>query len=401
MPKPDRRILPTLIGVTVLATLGTNVAALALRDDGSAPGSGLTATPPRDAQKQADFVATSGTRVPTTAAVAPLGKRLTPHYLVAAEAALPPETVEKVRKTKTVRGAEVVDAVQVQVAGKRIGLLGVEPSTFRNFTPEPTAKSDALWRNIAAGDAAISFTMGSDGGVRLGSQIPVGGKTASGRVRVGAYATMGLGDVDAVVSRATARSLGVPAGNAVLVSAPKAKPQAFLKTLKKMLPKGAKAVEVNPAIDYPRSQTGAPQSSANGQVMTAGQVQTVIKAAYTRIGWPYVWGGESEAEGGYDCSGLMQYAFAQAGIRLPRVAADQARTGWIVPLDKAQPGDMLLWANDPTAPGYISHIALYIGDGKMIAAPRRGTRVQVQAVYTNNFKGAVRVNPRRAAVTPG
>jgi cell wall-associated NlpC family hydrolase len=131
--------------------------------------------------------------------------------------------------------------------------------------------------------------------------------------------------------------------------------------------------------------------------MTAGQVRTVIKAAYTRLGWPYVWGGESEAEGGYDCSGLMQYAFARAGIRLPRVAADQARAGWVVPYSKAEPGDMLIWANDPTAPGYISHIALYLGGGKMLAAPRTGTVVQVQNVYTRNMRGAVRVSPRTAA----
>ncbi|NED56515.1 C40 family peptidase, partial [Micromonospora aurantiaca] len=124
---------------------------------------------------------------------------------------------------------------------------------------------------------------------------------------------------------------------------------------------------------------------------------TVIRAAYTRLGWPYVWGGESEAEGGYDCSGLMQYAFAKAGIRLPRVAADQARAGWVIPYSKAEPGDMLIWANDPTAPGYISHIALYLGNGKMIAAPRTGTVVQVQKVYTRNMRGAVRVSPKTAA----
>jgi cell wall-associated NlpC family hydrolase len=83
------------------------------------------------------------------------------------------------------------------------------------------------------------------------------------------------------------------------------------------------------------------------------------------------------------------------------VAADQARAGWVIPYSKAEPGDMLIWANDPTAPGYISHIALYLGDGKMIAAPRRGTVVQVQDVYTRNMKGAVRVNPRHAASIAG
>ncbi|HEY8482868.1 MAG TPA: NlpC/P60 family protein [Spirillospora sp.] len=385
MGKPNRRTLPAIIGVSIVTTLAANVAVLVTRggDESS-----------RDGQR-ARYVAATGRMTVSANAVAPLGKRLTPHVLVAAPATLPADVVEKVRRAKGVQGVEVVDAVQGMVAGKQVGLMGVNPSTFRNYTPKPTAQSDALWRNVASGDVAISFTMGNDGGVALGSRVPAGGRSRPSKLtlRVGAYATMGIGDVDAVVSRETARALGMPSGNAMLVSVPKAEPRTFIKKLRKVLPKGAKAVEVNPQIDTPA--TGR-VPDADGQVMTAKQVQTVIRAAYSRLGWPYVWGGESEAEGGYDCSGLMQYAFAQAGIRLPRVAADQARVGWIIPYSKAQPGDMLIWANDPTAPGYISHIALYLGNGKMIHAPRRGTVVRVQDVYTRNMRGAVRVSPKLA-----
>jgi cell wall-associated NlpC family hydrolase len=385
--KPSRRLLPTIIGVSVLTTLAANVAVLVAHDDG----------PPaaRNGDQRARFVAASGRTSLSPTAVAPLGRRLTPHVLVAAPSTLPADFVQKVRGAKGVQGVEVVDAVQGMVAGKRVGLMGVDPSTFRNYTPKPTAKSDALWRNVASGDVAISFTMGSDGGVKLGSQVPVGGKQNQSQLRVGAYATMGISDVDAVISHTTAQALGMPTGNAMLVSVPKkTEPKAFIKKLRKVMPKGAKAVAVNPEIDFPKAGN---VPSSNGQVMTASQVRTVIQAAYTRLGWPYVWGGESEAEGGYDCSGLMQYAFAKAGIRLPRVAADQARVGWVIPYSKAQPGDMLIWANDPTAPGYISHIALYLGKGKMLAAPRTGTVVQVQDVYTRNMRGAVRVSPKLAA----
>lgn len=388
MGKPNRRMLPTIIGVSVLTTLAANTAVLVARDDAPAE------APPRE--QRARFVAASGSTGLSPTAVAPLGKRLAPHVLVAAPSTLPADFVQKVRDAKGVKGVEVVDAVQGMVAGKRVGLMGVDPSTFRNYTPKPTAKSDALWRNVASGDVAISFTMGSDGGVKLGSQVPVGGRQHQSQLRVGAYATMGISDVDAVVSHATAQALGMPTGNAMLVSVPKTAPKTFIEKLRKSLPKGARAAAVNPEIDFPKSGNGNPPT-AGGQVMTAGQVRTVIKAAYTRLGWPYVWGGESEAEGGYDCSGLMQYAFAKAGIRLPRVAADQARAGWVIPYSKAEPGDMLIWANDPTAPGYISHIALYLGGGKMLAAPRTGTVVQVQNVYTRNMRGAVRVSPKTAA----
>ncbi|GAA2604363.1 NlpC/P60 family protein [Actinomadura fulvescens] len=392
MRRPDRRVLPTIIGVSVLTTLAANTAVLVAHRQG---GDGPQATPQTAHQR---FVAASSNGQLSPTAIAPLGKRRSPQVMVAAPASLPPEVIEKVRRVKGVQGVEVVDAVQAMVAGKRVGLLGVDPSTFRNYTPKPTAQSDALWRNIAGGDVAISFTMGNDGGVQLGTQIPVGGKQKQSTLRVGAYATMGIADVDAVISHASARSLGMPSANAMLVSAPKAKATKLIKELRKLLPKQARAVEVSPKIDYPQARK---LPDANGQVMTAQQVQTVIRAAHTRLGWPYVWGGESEAEGGYDCSGLMQYAFARAGIRLPRVAADQARAGWVIPYSKAQPGDMLIWANDPTAPGYISHIALYLGDGKMLAAPRRGTVVQIQNVYTRNMRGAVRVNPRQAARVAG
>ncbi|GAA0571771.1 C40 family peptidase [Actinomadura livida] len=387
MGKPNRRVLPTIIGVSVVTTLAANVTVLVVRG-GDAPADSARG------EQRARYVAASGSMSVSPSAVAPLGKRLTPHVLVAAPSTLPAGLVEKVRGAKGVKGVEVVDAVQGMVAGKQVGLMGVEPSTFRNYTPKPTAKSDALWRNVASGDVAISFTMGNDGGVELGSRIPVGGKREQTRLRVGAYATMGIGDVDAVISRDAARALGMPTGNAMLVSVPKTEPKTFIKKIRKALPKGAKAVAVNPEIDFPQA---GEIPDANGQVMTAKQVRTVIQAAYTRLGWPYVWGGESEAEGGYDCSGLMQYAFAKAGIHLPRVAADQARTGWVIPYSKAEPGDMLIWANDPTAPGYISHIALYLGKGKMIAAPRRGTVVQVQNVYTRNMRGAVRVSPKRVS----
>ncbi|MBX6768272.1 MAG: C40 family peptidase [Actinomadura rubrobrunea] len=388
MREPSRRMLPMIIGVAAATTLAVDVAVLLAHGSSSSPG----ARP--QTRFAGRFGAASGSVALSPTAVAPLGKRLTPHVLVAAPDTLPADVVEKIRRLRGVRGVEVVDAVQAVVAGKRVGLLGVDPSTFRNYTPKPTAESDALWRNIAAGDVAVSFAMGSDGGLQLGSRVPIGGRQRQSQVRVGAYATMGIADVDAVVSHDTARALGAPSGNALLISAPKVDPAKLIKRLRAtVLPKRAKAVEIDPDVDYPSA--GAP--SAGGQVMTARQVRTVIEAARSRLGWPYVWGGESEAEGGYDCSGLMQYAFAQAGIRLPRVAADQARAGWVIPFEKARPGDLLIWANDPTAPGYISHVALYIGGGKMIAAPRRGTVVQVQDVYFRNFRGAVRVNPRRAA----
>jgi cell wall-associated NlpC family hydrolase len=112
--------------------------------------------------------------------------------------------------------------------------------------------------------------------------------------------------------------------------------------------------------------------SANGS--TAGAVAIAMKY----LGQPYVWGGSEP--GGFDCSGLVQYVYKQLGVNLPHKASLQARMGTAVgSLAQAIPGDLLFWGN----PAH--HVAIYIGSGKMIAAPHTGTNVQVQNVYGNPY----------------
>ena len=83
---------------------------------------------------------------------------------------------------------------------------------------------------------------------------------------------------------------------------------------------------------------------------------------------------------------------------MPRVAADQARTGPAVPVSQLEPGDLLFYHTDPTAPGYISHVAIYLGNGWMIQAPQPGLRVEVvPASFGSQFAGAVQVDPGLAA----
>ena len=83
---------------------------------------------------------------------------------------------------------------------------------------------------------------------------------------------------------------------------------------------------------------------------------------------------------------------------MPRVAADQALSGPAVPVSQLAPGDLLFYHTDPTAPGYISHVAIYLGNGWMIQAPRPGLAVEVvPATFGSEFAGAIRVSPPRAA----
>ena len=101
------------------------------------------------------------------------------------------------------------------------------------------------------------------------------------------------------------------------------------------------------------------------------------------LGVPYLWGGESP--GGFDCSGLVQYVFAQAGIRLPRVAAEQQTVGSPVPRSALQPGDLVFF-------GYPAHhVGIYAGNGTMINAPYTGAVVRYDDINQSDYAGARRV----------
>lgn len=102
----------------------------------------------------------------------------------------------------------------------------------------------------------------------------------------------------------------------------------------------------------------------------------VIAAAAAQLGWPYIWGGESRGEGGFDCSGLVDYAYAAAGFPLPArpTAAVLWRMSTPIAARDLRPGD-LVFMGAPSGDPY--HVALYAGNGLVIVAPHRGEPVMV------------------------
>jgi len=111
-----------------------------------------------------------------------------------------------------------------------------------------------------------------------------------------------------------------------------------------------------------------------------------IQAAMSQRGVPYVWGGETPGVG-FDCSGLVQWSFAQAGISLPRTSGAQYAATTHIPLADIQPGDLLFYG-----PGGSEHVAMYVGGGSMIEAPFTGASVWVTGVRTDSgFVGVGRV----------
>ena len=138
-------------------------------------------------------------------------------------------------------------------------------------------------------------------------------------------------------------------------------------------------------------------TASQGPGLTAAELVKFLAAAKSRVGMPYVWGGDGPNQ--FDCSGLVQWSLAQAGVVMPRVAADQAqdRPAAAAQRDRS-PGDLLFYHTDPTAPSYISHVAIYLGDGQMLQAPEPGMDVQiVPADFGAGFAGAIRIYPKVAA----
>jgi peptidoglycan DL-endopeptidase CwlO len=114
----------------------------------------------------------------------------------------------------------------------------------------------------------------------------------------------------------------------------------------------------------------APPGAAPGS--GAPEAATVIQAALSRIGSPYVWGGSGPYS--FDCSGLVMWAFQQAGVSLPHSSQALAQGGEPVSMDQIQPGDLVTYYSDA------SHVAIYIGDGMMVHASTYGTPVRVAPV---------------------
>jgi cell wall-associated NlpC family hydrolase len=149
----------------------------------------------------------------------------------------------------------------------------------------------------------------------------------------------------------------------------------------------------------PRPAPVGNQSQAGGGDANAAAV--AIDAAKQHLGLPYAWGGggtrgpgpgldPDEGVIGFDCSGLTQYAYAQAGISIPRNSRAQYAALPKVASNALQPGDLVFWANDPSDPETIYHVAIYLGGNRVIQAPQSGDVVKISTMWWNGYAGAVR-----------
>jgi cell wall-associated NlpC family hydrolase len=124
----------------------------------------------------------------------------------------------------------------------------------------------------------------------------------------------------------------------------------------------------------PARHTASSSSSSSTPAQAAPAAASSVGAralaeARSQLGVPYVWGGTSPS--GFDCSGLMQWAFDQVGKDLPRTSAAQSRVGQSISQDELRPGDLIFFHSP------VSHVAMYAGNGQMIEAPTQGQDVKM------------------------
>jgi cell wall-associated NlpC family hydrolase len=157
----------------------------------------------------------------------------------------------------------------------------------------------------------------------------------------------------------------------------------------------AKAAQAAQAAATQRSSgTGSMTTNAGGSSITitveapppplSSGAAGAVQAAEREIGVPYVWGGTTPA--GFDCSGLVMWAYAQVGISLPHYSGAQYADTTHIPMADIEPGDLLFYG-----PGGSEHVAMYVGGGSMIEAPYTGASVWITGVRTDGLAGVGRV----------
>lgn len=142
-------------------------------------------------------------------------------------------------------------------------------------------------------------------------------------------------------------------------------------------------------------------SAADGTFAASGATASegaVVAEAQKYLGVPYLWGGTDPSKG-LDCSGFIQLVFGNLGIDLPRTSSQQATVGRpVASLAEARPGDLVFFDYSSSRPG-IDHAGIYLGNGKMVAAPQAGEVVKVQDVGTPTV--IRRVLPEQPTTLPG
>jgi murein DD-endopeptidase MepM/ murein hydrolase activator NlpD len=241
-----------LLTAAALAVVGS-IAGVAIKDHKSPPA--VTAFPLGKSSVAPSTDVQSGSKDPLTTTtgapvatprptpaiavpvVAPLRNRVDPDLFLTSTTTVTPAQIAAVTRATGATRLLQVDFAQVKLGGGITTAVGVDPSTFRQYTPDNTAPVDALWQRVASGDAAVAHAVAAALAIRLGGHTMVG-RVVPHDVRVGAFATTRLPGVGIVVDRNVSAALGLIRGAALIMTLPTgADPLVALSAAQQVIPK--------------------------------------------------------------------------------------------------------------------------------------------------------------------
>jgi cell wall-associated NlpC family hydrolase len=303
--------------------------------------------------------------------------------------------------------AALVGTAVVAAAVDFLGGAAAEPSASAAATSKIPPAFLALYQNAAAGCAGLPWTVLA----AIGTIESDNGQSGLPGVQSGANAAGAEGPMQFLPATFAEYAEPVPPGGADPPS-PYDPTDAIYAAARLLCANGAaggadipgaifaynhSASYVQQVLALAQSYGGVTATALDMSVSTAGAV--ALQWALAQIGTPYVWGGETPGVG-FDCSGLVQAAYAVAGIRLPRVAQDQYDGTPKVPAGSPlAPGDLVFFGGGPSS---IDHVGLYVGvvdgQGVMVDAPHTGADVRAEGFPTTvgapfgglDFVGATR-----------
>ncbi|KOV94091.1 hypothetical protein ADL02_10415 [Streptomyces sp. NRRL WC-3723] len=194
--------------------------------------------------------------------------------------------------------------------------------------------------------------------------------------RIGSRQARRLGELQSAL-RDLAQERAEAAGKLAELEKSRKAVAAHKRTVEQKLARARRLINALPTAEraaYDRASRGgrADLPDLTGAPAPDGRAAAALAAARSALGRPYVWGANGPS--GFDCSGLMQWAYAHAGVHLPRTSQEQRFAGRQVPLSQARPGDLVVYRSDA------SHVAIYAGNGQVIHAPYPGAPVRYDPV---------------------
>jgi cell wall-associated NlpC family hydrolase len=159
--------------------------------------------------------------------------------------------------------------------------------------------------------------------------------------------------------------------------------QAKLRQAQKVYNSLSAAQQAAIAADQARADRSNSRIALGNDPAATARAAAALEAAKTKIGTPYVWGASGPSS--FDCSGLTSWAYAQAGVSIPRTSQSQASAGTRLTQSQLKPGDLVFFYSD------LHHVGLYAGNGMVLHAPRTGQNVKYEPMSDMPFQFGIRI----------